>query len=133
MYLNKGPDPHHQCKQHGMLISCQAMAAGYLNTAMYKRGSDKKHCCISSTTTQVVSGNELRSQDQVLDKVDTCNYLGRMLYFNDRNWPVVENNLQRARMKWGQFSCMLCQEGANIRTSGRFYMVVVQSVPLFSS
>ena len=56
-----------------------------------------------------------------------------MLYFNDSNWPAVEQKLQIVWRKWGQFSCLLCQEGANIRTSGRFYMVVFKSVLLFSS
>ena len=45
---------------------------------------------------------------------------------NDR--PAVMGNLQKARKKWGRFSCLLLREGADSKTSVIFYLVVVQCV-----
>ena len=56
-----------------------------------------------------------------------------MLSFDDSDWPSIVSNLQIARRKWVRFSCMLGQERANTRKSGRFYVAVVQSVLIFVS
>ena len=56
-----------------------------------------------------------------------------MLSFDDSDWPAIFSNLQRVLMKWESFSHLLGQEGDDIRTSGRFYVAVVQSVLLLGS
>ena len=69
----------------------------------------------------------------MIENVDTFKYLGSMLSFDNINWPTVARKLQRGRRKWGWFSRMLCREGGYTRTSGRFYVAVVQYVLLFGS
>ena len=56
-----------------------------------------------------------------------------MLYFDDSDCSVVVRKIQRARRKCENFSHLLGQEGDDIRTSGGFYMAVVQSVLIFGS
>ena len=63
--------------------------------------------------------------------MDTFKKLGKMLSFDDSECPSVDRNLQRARNKWGQFYRLLGQDGDGTRITGRFYLVVVQSVMLF--
>ena len=45
----------------------------------------------------------------------------------------MERNLWRARVKWGWLAKILGREGADERTVGVFYVVVVQAVLLFWS
>ena len=56
-----------------------------------------------------------------------------MLHFDDSYWTVIFRNRQREQGKWGRFSFLLGWEGADTRTSGRFYMEVVQCVLIFGS
>ena len=46
-----------------------------------------------------------------LEKWDTFNYLGRMLSFDDRGWPVVTRNPYKVCSKWGWLSCLICKKG----------------------
>ena len=55
------------------------------------------------------------------------------MFSSDKDWPAVEQNLQRARENWGQLANILGREGADRRMSGKFYVVVVQAVLLFGS
>ena len=66
-----------------------------------------------------------------LTVVSLFRYLERTLFSTDKNWPAVEQNLQRAQVKWGRLVKILGREGADNRTVGRFYVVVVQAVILF--
>ena len=49
---------------------------------------------------------------------------------DDSDWPAVSRNLQREQRKPGRFYHLLVHEGENTRSSGRFYMAVVQLVLL---
>ena len=60
-------------------------------------------------------------------------YLGRTWSFSEDDCPEVEHNIQRARGKWGRLANILGREVANRRTTGRFYVAVVQVVLLFGS
>ena len=56
-----------------------------------------------------------------------------MLSPTENYWPVVGQNLWRARGKWGHLMKILRREGVDKRTEGRFYLAVVQAVLLFGS
>ena len=58
-------------------------------------------------------------------------YLGQTLPSNDDDWLTVEQNLRRAREKWGRQTKILGREGEDKRTAGKFYVTVVQAVLLF--
>ena len=59
--------------------------------------------------------------------MDTFNYLVRMIYFGNNNWPMVDRNHQIDQNNWGRFSCIFYQEVDETITSGRFYLVMVKS------
>ena len=65
--------------------------------------------------------------------VPSFSYLGRTVLSSDDDWSEVEQNLRRARGKWGQLAKILGREGSDRRTVGRFYVAVVQAVLLFVS
>ena len=60
-----------------------------------------------------------------LTAVSLFRYLGQTLSFANKNWLVVERNLQRARGKWGRMVKLLGREGSDRITAGRFYVAVV--------
>ena len=86
------------------------MAAGHLGTTMFKSGGKFKHHHLAATVAQVEAGTEFWAQDQVLENLDTFNYLGRMLSFDDREWPVVAWNLHKYWSKWGRLLFTLYQK-----------------------
>ena len=56
-----------------------------------------------------------------------------MLYFDDSEYNYIVSKLHKVRRKRRRFSCLLGLEGGGIRTSGRFYVAVVQSILVFGS
>ena len=111
MVLKKGPGIHPWCNNGIMIINQEAMAAGHLGTTMFKSGGKRKHHHLAATAAQVEAGTEFRAQDQVLEKLDTFNYLGRMLSFCDIDWPVVAWKFHNDWSKWGRLLFLLCQKG----------------------
>ena len=67
----------------------------------------------------------LTSYGRPLTAVSSFKFLGQVLSESDDNWLVVIQNFWRARQKWAG------QEGANERTLGMFYTVVVPVVLLY--
>ena len=66
-----------------------------------------------------------------LTAVHSLKYLGHIISSTDDNWTAVYHNLHRAKGKWGEMVRILGREGADRRTTGRFYVAVVQAVILF--
>ena len=56
-----------------------------------------------------------------------------MLSSTDNNFPAVEQNLHRARGKWGHLAKILGMEGVDNTMKGGLYVVVSQVVLLFGS
>ena len=94
-----------------MFITWEEMVAGHLGTTMCKSGGKRNQHHLSATTVQVAVGTEFQAEDQVLEKLDTFNYLVRMLSFDDRNLPIATRNLHKDWSKWGWLSCLICQKG----------------------
>jgi hypothetical protein len=63
--------------------------------------------------------------------VNTLKYLGRQVGSIDEDWPALYNNLNKTWGQWGSVSQVLLHEGHDKCTSGMFYKVVAQSVPLY--
>ena len=72
-----------------MFLTQEAMTEGHIGATMCKSGVNRNHHHLASTVAQVTAGTEFRAQDEVPEKLDTFNYLVRMLSFDDRYWPVV--------------------------------------------
>ena len=66
-----------------------------------------------------------------IEGVGRLNYLGRIMYRSDNDWPEVLNNIRKARQMWGQIGKILWREGAKTTFSEFFYRTVVHAVLLF--
>ena len=65
-----------------------------------------------------------------VNRYDSFNYLGQLLYQLDDNFPAVLKNIRKARKVWGRLGKLLRCEGADIIVSEKFYRAVVQAVLL---
>ena len=68
-----------------------------------------------------------------LAAVSLIQYLVQTHLSSEDNWPAVERNLQRERLKPGSLAKMLGKDGEDRRTAKIFYVTMVQAVLLFSS
>ena len=57
--------------------------------------------------------------------VSLFRYFGITLSYTNDDWPAVEQNLRRERVKWGRLAKILGREVKDRRTGGRFYWTVV--------
>ena len=60
-----------------------------------------------------------------LSLVTYFKYLGIVILAEDNDWPEVVRNLCRAWKKWARMNRVLIREGADARTLGHIYLVVV--------
>ena len=65
--------------------------------------------------------------------MDSFNYLGQVLHWTDKYWPVVICNIWRSRQVWGRLGEFLRREVVDLIISAKFYRAVVQVVILFGS
>ena len=63
----------------------------------------------------------------------TFKYLGRVLTELDDDWLAVVANMRKVQRRWELFSSILGREGAEPRTYGNLYKVVVQANLLFGA
>jgi len=68
-----------------------------------------------------------------LNSVQVFRYLGRPLSSTDDDWPAVYRNLSRARERWRHVSRVLVRDGADAKSIGKFYVVVVMAVLLYGA
>ena len=68
-----------------------------------------------------------------LESVESFKYLGRILSNDDNDALAISTNVKLARKAWGRISSLLLHDGANPKTSGSFYLMVVLQVLLFGS
>ena len=60
-------------------------------------------------------------------------YLGRMITYNNREWPAVFQNLKKVRRRWGMILRVLTKTVETVQVHGMMYKTVVQSVLLYYS
>ena len=100
-----------------MLMPWDTLVAGHLSTEMCRRWAEQKLLCLAANTARVAVGTDLYENDQVLEKVDTFEYLGKILSFDDYNWSTMDQNLHIYKRKCGRLSCLFGGEGVDTRTS----------------
>ena len=85
----------------------ETLAARHIGTKNCMRDAELMCRCISANDGRLAAGMEFQDNDQVLEKVNTFKYMGRIIYFDGSDWYVVSHNLQIAWRKWVQLSWLL--------------------------
>ena len=68
-----------------------------------------------------------------LERVESFQYLGRTLRYNDNDAQAISHNIRKARAMWGRLSRVMRKENASPRGCGLFYKATVQAILLFGS
>ena len=70
---------------------------------------------------------------EVLERVESFQYLGRILAQDDDNVLATRSQIQKARGIWAQVGQVLQADNTPPKVSAKFYKAVVQSVLLYGS
>jgi hypothetical protein len=115
---------------------------------IFQRNVGPKHRetadCKSSTKTHKDRAKFAEHQKTAAETIFTVNgvpiknvsefkYLGRIVAYNDDDWPAVIWNLKKARIVWGKLGRILSKEGTNPKAMASVYKAVVQAVLLYGS
>jgi hypothetical protein len=125
----EGPLP--QCTKCGLFQRCvgtkhQATADCMKAAATIERCQDAKGQKKAESVVFTVNGCQIKN-------VREFKYLGRILDNRDNDLPAVEQNLRKARQKWGWISRILSKELAKPRVMASFYKAIIQSVLLYGA
>ena len=63
-----------------MIIPQETLEEEYLSTEICRRGSEQKRHRIGVNDVQVAAGTLFYARNQIVEKVDTLKYLGRILH-----------------------------------------------------
>ena len=66
-----------------------------------------------------------------LETVNSFKYLRCLLTSMENYWPEVVINIHKARKSWARMSQILGWYGADVWTTGHFYLKIVQAILLF--
>ena len=94
---------------------------------------ERKRCRLAEEELRAGTESAITDYGFYLSQVTSFKYLGRVLAAEDKNLPALVHNLRRAIQKWAWMTRILIREGADYRTLGSIYLVVVQSVMLYRS
>ena len=72
-------------------------------------------------------------EGEVLEKVESFRYLGRILAQDDEDVRAVRSQIKKARGTWARVGQVLQADNTLPKVSAMFYKAVVQSVLLYSS
>ena len=70
-------------------------------------------------------------KSELIEGVETFNYLGRMIDWSDNDWSAVFRNSSKARQVCRRIGKILRRERAELFVSSMFYREVVQAVLIF--
>jgi hypothetical protein len=127
----EGEGPLPRCTKCGLFQRCvgmkhQATADCMKATATLVRRQDAKGQKKAEAVAFTVNGCRIKN-------VREFKYLGRILENRDNDLPAVEQNLRKARQKWGRIGRILSKESAKPRVMASFYKAIIQSVLLYGA
>ena len=97
------------------------------------QGSDMKQRRLVDEEVCVGVAAKFRAYRKPLETAASFNYIGRLLIVTDDELSAVIINLKKVRKSWYIFYRILGREMGNPKTSGLFYLEVVQDILLFGS
>ena len=116
-----------------MFVPQEALNPAHPTSEMCQSGTERNQRRVVVGETEECMGRVFSVYGSPLTAVPSFKYLGRMLFSFYKDWPAVEQSLRMAWIKWGQLVNILRRYGADRRTMGRFYVVVVQAMLIFRS
>ena len=80
-----------------MFVSNKALNGRYLTTAFFQQGTERKRRRLAKKEAQAGDEAEITAYMTPLALVTSLNYIGRVLFATDIDWPAVVSNLRKAQ------------------------------------
>ena len=95
------------------------------------RGEERKRLRLVEEEARVGAATAISAYGIPLAPISSFKYIVRVLLAEYEDLAAVLHNLRRAQKKWARLTRVLGREGEDARTSGIFYVEVVQVVLLY--
>ena len=82
-----------------MFVAGRALCTTHQNSKECRDGVERKQRRLEIAATSAAHEVTLKSQADDLGSVDVFKYLGRLLTYNDDDWPAISGNIKKARAK----------------------------------
>jgi hypothetical protein len=129
--LEEHPVIYPQCDRCGLHIAHSQLINRHYNSKVCQEGRERKERRAAERAAFDACAVTFQLNDELLEKVETFRYLGRLLASNNSDWPTLYYNLKKAQKRWGMVARVLVQDGASARCMGLFYKAIVQAVLLY--
>jgi hypothetical protein len=127
--LREGTFP--QCKH--CTTQCNLWYSWHIHTQVCLLGAEQWTQRDSAITMALAFHKLCHIEGELLEKVDSFRYLGRILVQDDDDVRAVRNQIKKARGIWARVGQVLTVDNTPPKVSAKFYMAVVQSVLLYGS
>jgi hypothetical protein len=121
--------PH--CQRCGLQVPPSWLNNRHYNTDICKTGMARRRQREAEQAAYNADQKTFDVHGVHLAKVTSFCYLGRILSFNNSDWPALYAQLKKAQQRWGMISRLLIREGASHKARGHFYVAIVQAVLLY--
>jgi hypothetical protein len=114
-------------------MQCNPQYPQHIYTQVCLLGMERRTQRDSAVSAALALRKLFHVEGEVLEKVDSFRYLGRVLAQTDDDVRAVRQQIKKARGIWARVGQVLMVDNTPPKTSAKFYKAVVQSVLLYSS
>ena len=123
--------PHPHFPDWFMFVPWSELNKLHPNTALCARGAERNRRRLTDEEAQAGDETYFQAYSQLLATVTSFLCLLQILMSTYNNWLEVVYNLGKSRQIWARLLRILEREGEVARTSGRFYLAVMQEILIF--
>ncbi len=114
-------------------MQCNPRYPRHIHSQVCQLGVERRTQRDSAITLALALRQLFYVEGEVLEKVESCWYLGRILTQDNDDIRAVRRQIKKARGIWAQVGQVLQAENTPPKVSAKFYKAVVQSVLLYGS
>jgi Reverse transcriptase (RNA-dependent DNA polymerase) len=105
--VEEHPTIYPQCARCGLHVAHSSLNNRHYNSATCHKGIHRRKNRAAERAAFEASGVTFTLNQEILEKVDTFCYLGRLLSFDNSDWPTLYYNLKKAQKQWGMVARVL--------------------------
>jgi hypothetical protein len=120
-----------RCKRCTM--QCNPRCPQHIHTQVCSLGAERRTQRDSAILAALALRKLFHVQEEVLEKVDSFQYLGRILAQNNDEVRAVRQQIKKARGIWARVGQVLTADNTPPKVGTKFYKAIVQSVHLYGS
>ena len=114
-------------------MQCNPRYPRHIHSQVCQTGVDRRTQRDSAITSALALRQLFYVEGEVLEKVESFRYLGRILAQDDEDVRAVRSQIKKARGTWARVGQVLQADNTPPKVSAMFYKAVVQSVLLYGS